>query len=113
MQDGLPLVNWKNKISLLFARLIGFRVAGNSMSPTLENGSAVLIKPSTDFQIGDIVLANHPFKQSVKILKRINSVLPEGTYYLTGDNPAESTDSRTFGSIKGNDMIGKAVCRLK
>jgi len=113
MQNGLPLANWKNRISLLFGRLIGFRVAGNSMSPTLEDGAAVLIKPLTDFHIGDIVLANHPFKQSVRILKRIRTISPEGTYYLTGDNPAESTDSRSFGSIQGKDMIGKAVCRFE
>lgn len=113
MQNCLPPANWKNKISLIFGHLTGFRIAGNSMAPTLENGASVLIGPAKQFRAGDIVLANHPYQKSVKILKRIESITREGSYFLVGDNKAESTDSRTFGAIPAKELIGKAVCRLK
>lgn len=83
------------------------------MSPTLEDGTSVLIAPSKQFQARDIVLAHHPFKKSVKILKRIESITPDGNYFLAGDNAAESTDSRSFGAIQAKEIIGKVVCRLK
>lgn len=113
MQDELPHANWKHKLELLFGGLTGFRVEGNSMKPTLEDGDSVLIKPTSHFLAGDIVLANHPFKKSVKILKRIESITSDGSYFLVGDNPSESTDSRTLGAIPEKEIIGKAVCHLQ
>ncbi len=98
---------------LRLGRLTGFRVAGNSMKPTLADGDIVLLSPSKEFRTGDIVLARHPFKQSVKILKRIESIMSNGNYFLAGDDPAESTDSRSFGAIHAKDIIGKVVCLLK
>lgn len=91
----------------------GFLVEGDSMSPTLKNGDAVLINSPANLQVGDIVLAKHPFKQSVKMLKRISEIDDSGNYLLIGDNPAESADSRSFGAIPAKDILGVAVCRLK
>ncbi|MEJ7848956.1 MAG: nickel-type superoxide dismutase maturation protease [Pyrinomonadaceae bacterium] len=113
MQEELPHANWKHKLRLVFGWLTGFRVEGNSMKPTLEDGDSVFIEPANQFRAGDIVLTNHPFKKSVKILKRIESITLEGAYFLVGDNPTESTDSRSFGAIPAKEIIGKAVCRLK
>jgi len=113
MQDELPRANLKHKLRLFFGRLTGFRVEGNSMEPALEEGDSVFIEPSKHFRAGDIVLANHPFKKSVKILKRIENVTLDGSYFLVGDNKSESTDSRSFGSIPAKEIIGKAVCRLQ
>ena len=83
------------------------------MAPTLLDGQAVLIDPRGKIKAGDIVLANHPYKQSVKILKRIDKINANGSCELAGDNEAESTDSRTFGPILSKDILGKVVCRLK
>ena len=83
------------------------------MSPTLADGAAVLIEPRAKLAIGDIVLAKHPYKSSVNILKRITEVDDDGRYTLTGDNASESTDSRTFGSVSGDAVIGRVACRLK
>ncbi len=113
MQDELLRANLIHKLRLLFGRLTGFRVEGNSMKPTLEDGDSVLIEPSKQFRVGDIVLANHPFRKSIKILKRIEIIRPDGSYFLIGDNLAESTDSRSFGAIPAKDIIGKVICRLK
>jgi signal peptidase I len=34
-------------------------------------------------------------------------VVPEGHYYLLGDNPAESSDSRTLGAIPASEICGR------
>ena len=83
------------------------------MSPTLKDGDAVLINPKEKVRIDDIVLANHPYKKSVKILKRVKSFTETGDLFLAGDNPAESTDSRAFGAVPLKYLIGKVTCRLK
>ena len=83
------------------------------MMPTLDEDDVVLVKHSRRVRIGDVVLAQHPYKQSVKVLKRIAEVDDQGRYILTGDNPEESTDSRTFGSIGAADILGKVIGRLR
>ena len=83
------------------------------MAPTLKSGDAVLIDPNAKARIGDIVLANHPYKTSVTILKRVAEIGPNGKLTLVGDNAAESTDSRTFGAVSIECLIGRVDCRLK
>jgi len=39
----------------------------------------------------------------------IKSYLPNNMFFLLGDNPEESMDSRYFGPISGRHIIGKAV----
>jgi nickel-type superoxide dismutase maturation protease len=83
------------------------------MAPTMLDGHAILIDPRAKIAAGDIVLARHPYKQSVKILKRVEAINADGSYDLIGDNESESTDSRTFGPIPSKDILGKVVGRLK
>src|SRR4051812_24626569 len=89
------------------------RVSGDSMKPTLDDGDVVLIASGTDTNVGDVVLAQHPFKQSLMMLKRVAGIDENGRFELRGDNPGESSDSRTFGSLPIENIKGKAVCRLK
>lgn len=113
MEKELPEANWKDRLLYFLGKRKGLLVKGDSMLPVLKNGDAVLIEPGAKIEPGDIVLARHPFKQSVKILKRISRVTPEGSYLLVGDNLPESSDSRAFGAIQAKDILGKVVCRLK
>jgi len=104
--------NWKDRIMYTLGRRKIFRVSGDSMLPTLKDGEAVMIVATKSIKPGDVVLADHPYKTSVKMVKRVHAIDDEGRYSLTGDNPAESTDSRTFGSLSLEYIQGKAVCRV-
>jgi nickel-type superoxide dismutase maturation protease len=104
--------NWKDRIMYAVGRRKIFRVSGDSMLPTLKDGDAVMIVATRSIKPGDVVLADHPYKSSVKMVKRVHAIDGEGRYSLTGDNPAESTDSRTFGSLSLEYIQGKAVCRV-
>jgi len=112
MANGLMEANWKEKLLYFVRRRMAFLIEGESMWPTLNAGDTVLVKPTMTLVEGDIVLANHPYKSSVKIVKRVAEILPDGALILRGDNPVESTDSRSFGSISKRDVIGKVVCRI-
>ena len=82
------------------------------MEPTFKNGDKLIfekIMSDTKIKIDDIVLCFHPFKK-LKIVKRIRSI-DNGLYFLKGDNPniLDTSDSRTFGPLKINQIIGKLV----
>jgi nickel-type superoxide dismutase maturation protease len=104
--------NWKDRIMYAIGKRKIFRVQGDSMLPTLKDGDKVMILPTKSIAPGDVVLASHPYKSSVKMLKRVSEITDAGRYSLIGDNPAKSTDSRTFGSLSIECIQGKAVCRI-
>ena len=89
--------------------LTKFKVVGHSMEPKIKNREVVLVssllylfkKP----KIGDIVA----FKEVDKILiKRITSI-SKGKYFLAGDNQQDSLDSRKFGLISKQKILGKVI----
>lgn len=82
------------------------------MAPTLRSGDIVLIDQNASVGINDLVLANHPYQSNTKIIKRISEIDADGALILTGDNPSESTDSRTFGAISIKSIVGKVVCKV-
>jgi nickel-type superoxide dismutase maturation protease len=112
MDNELRYAGWKDRLLWLFGKRQAFRVEGDSMLPTLNNDDVVLIEQTTNVVGGDIVLAQHPYKRSVKMLKRVENIDENGRFSLVGDNPDESTDSRTFGTVSIEYIYGKAVCRL-
>jgi len=113
MENELPEIVFNEENAESFSNYKLFRVEGDSMFPSLKNGDFVLINPAFEPQIGDIVLADHPFKKSVKIIKRIKEINAEDRFFLIGDNPKESTDSRSFGTISRKDILGKIVAKVQ
>lgn len=89
-----------------------WEVQGRSILPTLSPGNQVLIHPRayqlTTPQVGDIVLACHPFQRQLYLIKRIQSV-SDHSYFLVGDNAAESTDSRVFHAVPLDCIVGKVT----
>jgi nickel-type superoxide dismutase maturation protease len=91
---------------------IHVEIIGDSMSPTLNNGETRIFQTVENIELvtGDIVLAKHPFKRKINIVKRITKVSKSGSFFLEGDNPClnESSDSRSFGYVKKKDIIAKS-----
>jgi nickel-type superoxide dismutase maturation protease len=112
MDKTLPKAAIWDRLLLLIGRRRGFIVAGDSMLPTLKEGDRVLVDPNATLRSGDIVLADHPYKNSVRILKRVDRLEENGRLFLKGDNVRESSDSRTFGPVSKQSVRGKVTCRL-
>lgn len=93
-----------------------FRVTGHSMQPLLKPGDEVLINPrayaGASPRPGDLVVARHPLRPNIKIIKRVTAVATNGGVILHGDNPPESTDSRVFGPVPPRLITGKVTRRF-
>lgn len=113
MKKGLPYAGREDEIAFNDGLREIFQVAGDSMQPALNEGDLVLINPRAELAIGDIVVARHPFKQRVKIIKRVAEILPGEKYILLSDNPDDGADSRSFGAIAAKDILGKAEAKIK
>ncbi|MEM7345849.1 MAG: nickel-type superoxide dismutase maturation protease [Chloroflexota bacterium] len=92
------------------------RVAGTSMLPHLQPGDEVLFNPRAYHhhspQVGDLVIAQHPYQPDLRLVKRITDILDNGHYVIKGDNPTESTDSRTFGTVTAKHLLGQVTSRF-
>ncbi len=90
---------------------VDVRIQGDSMWPTLSNDELVRFTPvnKTTLAKGDIVLAHHPFKPDVLLVKRIHRVETDGRLFLVGDNPdpLASEDSHNFGPVSPDAVQGK------
>jgi len=84
-------------------------VQGHSMEPTLSPGDRLLAVRSRHLRTGDVVAVRDPRDGRV-LVKRIGALGDDGVV-VRGDNPAASTDSRSFGPVPGDAVMGKVVRR--
>ena len=104
----------KPDLLTLFTLIIGYRqplrVVGSSMEGTLKEGDLITYKKlnskKIDLKIGDIVVVSHPKTKNKLIIKRIYKIY-HNKFDLRGDNYLSSTDSREFGLIELDLIIGK------
>ena len=93
-----------------------FRVTGTSMLPLLKPGQEVLVNPRAYRQAppcpGDIVVARHPYRPDLQLIKRVVATTEDGRCHLEGDNPSESTDSRAFGAVPVSSIVGQVTSRF-
>ena len=93
------------------------------MLPTLKPGQDVLVWCwFNKYKVGDIVVIRHNGREMVK---RISKFLDrEEMIYVVGDNKQsfllpdgrsenESTDSRSFGPVRKDQIIGKVIVILR
>jgi nickel-type superoxide dismutase maturation protease len=86
-------------------------VRGRSMTPALWAGDRLLVLPLRRApRAGEIVLAPDPRDPSRELVKRVAAV-SGGAVTLRGDNPAASTDARTFGSVPVERIRWRVVAR--
>ena len=88
---------------------ISVKIHGDSMLPSFSDGDTVVFKTidNSIVLVGDIVLAIHPFKKKINIVKRVTKINSCDEYFLEGDNEitSASSDSRSFGYISKKDII--------
>ena len=80
------------------------------MRPTLEPGDRLLLVRRRRYAPGAVVAVADP-RDGRLLVKRVAGVLPDGPLLVTGDDPAASTDSRTFGPVPRSSIRGQAVRR--
>ena len=82
------------------------------MLPALKPGQRLLVKPHRLNQplpqTGSIVVCQHPTKPGLVITKRLSG-RSDQQLDLRGDHPEESTDSRHFGPVPVESLIGEAT----
>lgn len=83
-------------------------VTGSSMAPTLQNGDFLLLYRSKRFRPGQVVLLED--KQFRLVLKRL-SHRTEAGWWVLGDNPNQSTDSREYGEVASEQLKAIALVR--
>lgn len=116
-----------------------FQITGTSMYPSLKEGDLILIDKISlsmggDINRGDIVAFIPPASGEELLIKRVAAspgdawILKESSkdrrglyspeikiklehdeFYMIGDNMEESIDSRSFGAIRREKMIGRAI----
>lgn len=95
----------------MFFPVSRFKIEDRSMEPTFKSGDYVIVNklayifgnPSK----GDVVVLKHPKEKGRVLIKRISLVTNSDEYYVVGDNKSFSQDSRHFGPVKKDLIIGK------
>lgn len=87
------------------------RIKGDSMWPTFRDGDILTFSHLPDqhhVNAGAVVLAKHPLKVDVLVVKRVHSVELDGRFFLVGDqpDPLGSEDSHNFGPVHRSAIIG-------
>ena len=114
LQQADRSLSKKPDLFTLFSIVIGYRqhlrVVGNSMEGTISEGYLITYKKinpkNLDLEIGDIVIAFHPKIKNKLIIKRIYRIY-RNKFDLRGDNLLSSTDSREWGLIGLDLIVGK------
>ena len=83
-------------------------VRGSSMVPTLHEGDWAVAVRVRRIRRGQIVVIEHPDRPGFELVKRVVALpgetvgerrLADDEYWVEGDDPTASTDSRRFGPI--------------
>ena len=87
--------------------LFAVLVRGPSMSPTLRDGDALVVRRGGRVSPGDVVVARFRSRPDLLVVKRaVRS--QDGGWWLVGDNEFVTDDSRAYGVA---DVIGRVVLR--
>lgn len=102
LQLHMPNVDVEKRTSL---PLLLRRVKGDGMYPTLEKGQLVLVRRRSVLKVDDIIVF---LRNGAEKVKRITGI--EGNFlYVLGDNPRYSTDSRHYGYISRDTVVGTVI----
>ena len=82
------------------------------MEPTLCDGEWWLALRTRRFSAGDIVVIDHPEYVGLLAVKRLARREVSG-WWVEGDNPARSRDSRHFGAVAEARILGRLIVRYR
>ena len=122
-----PKPQRKSKFRLSLGRLV--RVYGHSMTPMLHPGEVVLVSEnayeSHEPQRGEVVMARPASLGGMALVKRIVGLphervavggqvwqLEDGQFFLLGDRTEHSMDSRMFGPVNREELVGPVRVRV-
>ena len=88
------------------------RVVGPSMEPAVRNGQWWVVRRGVKLRQGDVVLLQHPTRSDLSVVKRLSRREGDG-WWVLGDNPRESDDSRQFGVVPDTLIIGRLIFRYR
>ena len=112
-RSALPAANWRSLLLLLSGLRRRYRVDGDSMRPTLAPDDVVIYQPihanNKLLNTGCVVVIRHPLQPATLIIKRLVAFSSKGLE-LRGDNEPASTDSRHFGLVNRDQLLGIAEC---
>jgi phage repressor protein C with HTH and peptisase S24 domain len=90
------------------------KITGDSLAPEYQNGDFVLISKIPFLFVtpspGDIVAFRQPGYGL--LIKRIQQLIPDGGANVIGSHP-ESIDSRVFGPVKKEYILGKVIWHIR
>ncbi len=90
-------------------------VSGNSMVPKYKDGDWLFVRwfQSTiaEISLSDVVVVERGERPGIFLIKRIQKKHGD-IYWVEGDN-SESSDSRTWGWIPKNEIVGKVLFRFR
>ncbi len=94
--------------------LVQVRINGHSMWPTYPDQHVATfrtVEATQHVPPGTVVLAQHPLKPEVKVVKRVRHVTDDGRLFLEGDqpDPLGSEDSHNFGPVKAEAILAVAT----
>ena len=84
------------------------------MSPTFREGDKVFYKKylinKSNLKVGQIVIFKHPIQERIQI-KRIKQI-KENCIEVSGDNSKDSTDSKSFGFVQNEKIVGIVTSKI-
>ncbi len=92
--------------------LVRVSVIGPSMEPALRNGDWLLCRRTRRLRAGEVAVMRHPQRPDLVIVKRLVR-RGAGGWWVLGDHPEASDDSRQFGEVPDSCMIGRVMFRYK
>jgi len=103
----------------IFGRVI---VEGTSMQPTYNPRDWLLIryrgfaKNRLFLRLGDVVVIEREQQPGIFYIKRVSEIQEtsagEESYFVRSDNDS-GTDSRTWGYLSNDEIVGKVITRIK
>ncbi|WP_079032381.1 nickel-type superoxide dismutase maturation protease [Streptomyces specialis] len=83
-----------------------------SMLPTLRPGDQLVLSYGARVRPGHVVVMRHPFQHDLLIVKRVVE-RRSGGWWVVGDNPEVTNDSREFGVVPDGLVVARAMVRLR